>query len=90
MRPCGNCLTAAITLQQRIDQGRIVLMFPGQKNFVIGELRVVEEEVDALGVGRFAKIGIPEPATDAPFVGVVEIVFGAFILLGFLDRKSVV
>ena len=45
---------------------------------------------DALGVGRFAKIGIPEPATMAPFVGVVEIVFGAFILLGFLTRLSAV
>jgi uncharacterized membrane protein YphA (DoxX/SURF4 family) len=45
---------------------------------------------DALGVGRFAKIGIPEPAMMAPFVGVVEIVFGAFILLGFLTRLSAV
>jgi uncharacterized membrane protein YphA (DoxX/SURF4 family) len=43
---------------------------------------------DALGVGRFAKIGIPEPAMVAPFVGVVEIVFGAFLLLGFLTRLS--
>ena len=39
---------------------------------------------------RSAKIGIPEPATVAPFVGVVEIVFGAFILLGFLTRLSAV
>jgi uncharacterized membrane protein YphA (DoxX/SURF4 family) len=45
---------------------------------------------DALGVGRFAKIGIPDPATMAPFVGVVEIVFGALILLGFLTRLSAV
>jgi uncharacterized membrane protein YphA (DoxX/SURF4 family) len=43
---------------------------------------------DALGVGRFAKIGIPEPAMLAPFVGVVEIVFGAFILIGFLTRLA--
>ena len=43
---------------------------------------------DALGVCRFAKIGIPEPAMVAPFVGVVEIVFGAFLLLGFLTRLS--
>ena len=45
---------------------------------------------DALGAGRFAKIGIPEPATVAPFVAVVEIVFGAFILLRFLTRLSAV
>ena len=45
---------------------------------------------DALGVGRFAEIGIPAPATMAPFVGVVEIVFGAFLLLGFLTRLSAI
>ena len=45
---------------------------------------------DALGVGRFANIGIPEPAMVATFVGVVEIVCGAFILLGFLTRLSAV
>jgi uncharacterized membrane protein YphA (DoxX/SURF4 family) len=40
----------------------------------------------ALGVGRFVKIGIPSPAFAAPFVGVVEIVFGALIMLGLLTR----
>ena len=32
---------------------------------------------DTLGVGRFVKIGIPWPQVMAPFVGVVEIVFGS-------------
>lgn len=45
---------------------------------------------DSLGVGRFAKIGIPAPATMAPFVGAVEIVFGVFILLGLLTRLSAI
>ena len=36
----------------------------------------------SLGVGRFAKIGIPYPHISAPFVGVVEIVCGAFLILG--------
>jgi uncharacterized membrane protein YphA (DoxX/SURF4 family) len=36
----------------------------------------------ALGAGRFAKIGIPYPHLAAPFVGVVEIVCGAFLILG--------
>lgn len=45
---------------------------------------------DTLGVGRFAKIGIPEPAMVAPFVGVVEIAFGGLILLGCLTRLSTV
>lgn len=34
---------------------------------------------DALGVGRFIKIGIPSPLFTAPFVGVVEIVAGALL-----------
>jgi uncharacterized membrane protein YphA (DoxX/SURF4 family) len=45
---------------------------------------------DALGVGRFAKAGIPAPAVTAPFVGGVEIVFGALILLGLLTQLSAV
>jgi putative oxidoreductase len=40
----------------------------------------------ALGVGRFAKIGIPSPELLAPFVGVVEIVGGILIGLGLLTR----
>jgi uncharacterized membrane protein YphA (DoxX/SURF4 family) len=45
---------------------------------------------DALGVGRFVKIGIPAPAVMAPFVGVVEIVFGALLLFGLLTRLAAV
>jgi len=45
---------------------------------------------DALGVGRFVKIGIPWPQVMAPFVGVVEIVFGALLLIGFLTRLATV
>ena len=43
---------------------------------------------DDVGAGRFAKIGIPLPEVTAPFVGVVEIVCGALILLGFLTRLA--
>src|SRR5437588_11809267 len=43
-----------------------------------------------LGVGRFAKIGIPAPQIMAPFVGVVEIVCGALILLGLLTRLATI
>jgi uncharacterized membrane protein YphA (DoxX/SURF4 family) len=42
----------------------------------------------ALGVGRFAKIGIPLPHVMAPFVGVVEIVCGALLLVGLLTRLA--
>jgi putative oxidoreductase len=42
----------------------------------------------ALGVGRFAKIGIPAPHFFAPFVGVVEIVCGLLVIVGLLTRLA--
>jgi len=41
-------------------------------------------------VGRFVKIGIPWPQVMAPFVGVVEIVCGTLLLVGFLTRLATV
>jgi putative oxidoreductase len=43
---------------------------------------------DDLGVGRFLKIGIPAPEVMAPFVGVVEIVGGTLLILGWLTRLA--
>ena len=43
-----------------------------------------------LGAGRFANIGIPYPEVMGPFVGVVEIVCGALIILGLLTRLAAV
>src|SRR5438128_2283109 len=45
---------------------------------------------DALGIGRFTKIGIPAPQFFAPFVGVVEIVCGALFLAGLLTRLAAI
>jgi putative oxidoreductase len=45
---------------------------------------------DTLGVGRFVKIGIPWPQVMAPFVGVVEIVCGALLLIGLVTRLACV
>ncbi len=42
----------------------------------------------ALGVGRFAAIGIPWPSFTAPFVGTVEIVCGTLIVLGLFMRLA--
>ena len=42
----------------------------------------------ALGVGRFVKIGIPAPQFSAPFVGIVEIVCGALLIVGLLTRLA--
>ena len=43
-----------------------------------------------LGVGRFAKIGIPSPQFFGPFVGVVEIVCGAMLIVGLLARLAAI
>jgi len=45
---------------------------------------------EALGVGRFAKIGIPIPQLTAPFVGVVEVVAGVLLLIGLFTRLGAV
>jgi putative oxidoreductase len=45
---------------------------------------------DSLGVGRFVKIGIPWPQVMAPFVGVLEIVCGALLLVGLFTRLAAV
>lgn len=45
---------------------------------------------DALGVGRFIEIGIPYAEVMAPLVGVCEIVFGTFILIGFFTRLAAI
>jgi putative oxidoreductase len=42
----------------------------------------------ALGVGRFEKIGIPSPAIAAPFVGSLEVICGALLIVGLLTRVA--
>ena len=43
---------------------------------------------DALGIGRFIKIGIPAPEIMAPFVGIVEIVCGVLVLVGLFTQLA--
>ncbi len=45
---------------------------------------------DLMGAGRFARIGIPAPDVMGPFVGAVEIICGALIVLGCLTRLAAV
>jgi putative oxidoreductase len=45
---------------------------------------------DELGVGRFTTIGIPAPQLMGPFVGGVEIVCGALVILGLLTRVAAI
>ena len=44
----------------------------------------------ALGVGRFAKIGIPAPQYSAPFVGVVETVCGLLLIVGLFTSLAAI
>jgi len=44
----------------------------------------------ALGVGRFIKIGIPAPQFFAPFVGIVEILCGALLIVGLFTRLATI
>ncbi len=43
-----------------------------------------------VGAGRFEKIGFPNAALVANFVGTFEIVCGALVLVGFLTRAAVI
>jgi putative oxidoreductase len=43
---------------------------------------------DILGAGRFLRIGIPYPDIMGPFMGVVETVCGALIIVGLLARLA--
>jgi uncharacterized membrane protein YphA (DoxX/SURF4 family) len=45
---------------------------------------------ELLGAGRFTRIGIPFPELMGPFVGVVEIVCGALIIVGLLTRLAAI
>ncbi len=45
---------------------------------------------DDLAAGRFAKIGIPAPHVMGPFVGAVEVVCGALIIIGLLTRLAAI
>jgi uncharacterized membrane protein YphA (DoxX/SURF4 family) len=45
---------------------------------------------ESLGVGRFLKIGIPNAEVMAPFVGNCEILFGFFIIIGFVMRLATI
>ena len=70
---------AAVILIRLIVGG--VFLTEGVQKFLLPE---------ALGVGRFTKIGIPNPEVMAPFVGVCEIICGVLFTLGLLTRFAAV
>jgi putative oxidoreductase len=78
-RASASNAPAAIVLV-RLAVGLIFLSEGIQKFLFAGEL----------GVGRFAKIGIPAPELLAPFVGVVEIVCGLLVIVGMATRLAAI
>ena len=69
------------TILVRLLVGLIVFLPEGMQKLMFPDL---------LGVGRFARIGVPVPGFAAPLVGVVEIVCGALIIIGLFTRLAAV
>jgi uncharacterized membrane protein YphA (DoxX/SURF4 family) len=44
----------------------------------------------SLGVGRFAKIGLPSPHLLAPLVGAFEVACGALVVVGLFTRLAAI
>lgn len=70
------CDEAKTTILIRLMVGAVFLS-EGIQKFLFPE---------ALGAGRFEKIGLPNPEFLGPFVGTFEILSGIFILLGGFTR----
>jgi putative oxidoreductase len=66
----------------------LIRLMVGCVFFVEGILKFLYP--DELGAGRFEKIGIPSPHLMGPFVGGVEVVCGALILLGLFTRLAAI
>src|ERR1019366_10177019 len=65
----------------RLLVGLVVFLAEGIQKLAFPEI---------LGAGRFANIGIPYPDLMGPFVGTVEMVCGALIILGLVTRLAAV
>lgn len=70
---------SAWTILVRLLVGLVVFLPEGIQKLIFA---------DILGAGRFARIGIPDPQLMGPFVGVVEIICGALIIVGLLTRLA--
>jgi uncharacterized membrane protein YphA (DoxX/SURF4 family) len=66
----------------------VIRLMVGGVFFLEGLLKFLHP--DELAAGRFAKIGLPWPDVLGPFVGGVEILAGALVVLGLLTRFSAV
>ena len=69
------------TILIRLVVGLVVFFPEGIQKLVFPEI---------LGAGRFANIGIPFPEVMGPFVGAVETICGALIILGLFTRLAAI
>jgi putative oxidoreductase len=72
---------ATSTILIRLVVGLVVFLPEGIQKFAFPE---------ALGAGRFARIGLPLPDIMGPFVGAAEILCGVLIILGLFTRFAAV
>ncbi|MGA2921361.1 MAG: DoxX family protein [Candidatus Sulfotelmatobacter sp.] len=78
LRPRGTAPAATLLIRLMVGW---VFLSEGIQKFLFPQ---------ALGAGRFVKIGIPAPHFFAPFVGVVEIVCGALLIVGLFSRVAAI
>jgi putative oxidoreductase len=71
----------ASTILIRLLVGLVVFLPEGIQKLTFPEV---------LGAGRFARIGIPLPDLMGPFVGTVETLCGALIVLGLFTRLAAI
>jgi putative oxidoreductase len=69
------------TVLIRLMVGLVVFFPEGIQKLVFPEI---------LGAGCFANIGIPLPEVTGPFVGTVELVCGALIIVGLFSRLATI
>ncbi|MGO9700458.1 MAG: DoxX family protein [Xanthobacteraceae bacterium] len=65
----------------RLIVGLVVFFPEGIQKLIFPEI---------LGAGRFANIGIPFPEVLGPFVGAVETICGALVILGLFTRLAAI
>jgi putative oxidoreductase len=79
--------------------GQIALLATGAPSWsilvrlVVGLVVFLPEGIQKLALpslGRFANIGLPYPEVTGPFVGIVETICGALIILGLLTRLAAI
>ncbi len=79
---------ARFNVSKAPDATLLIRLMVGSVFFFEGVLKFLYP--DALGAGRFVKIGIPFPQIMGPFVGSVEIICGALVLIGLLTRLATI